>query len=438
MVVLPYPTSLDVGLIVGAVTSTSARIWVRSAGGVLRVGDRALPFRTDPARDHTAVIDVADLMADTSYAIELADTRGSFRTLPDADRICFAFVSCHLPFVEDGSVISLDTSVAMLDALRTVIAERDVRFLLHVGDQIYADMPRIPSGDLWKRTDDPRALYHAAYRAYFGVPELRAIHASIPNFMIWDDGDIRDTWGSIPSDHPRTAEMFAAARAAYVDYQHSHNPATDRRDLHYAFDAGPASFFVLDLRGHRDHATRTLLGDRQWSAFEQWIASTDDRAARFVVSSVPLLHTPDALVERFTRPGTVVGDAIPPAFHDRWSAAAFHHELERMLALLLPRGIVVLSGDIHIGTANEIGDREGRRIHQWVSSAITHRAGLKSRLEAEVVSRLTNLASPWPVTAAFHELGNNFGVVEVCNGRITFDLYVLTESGPKALYHVDA
>jgi phosphodiesterase/alkaline phosphatase D-like protein len=430
----PFPTELDTGLIVGAVTPRSGRVWVRGEGE-LRVGERVFAVR--PTDDRTAVIDVKDLEPDTIYPLSFRDRRGVLRTLPEGtDRICFALVSCHLPFAEHNGSIVLDSSVAMLDALRAVIAERDARFVLHVGDQIYADPERLEALDLWKHTGEPLDLYHTAYRAYFGVPSLMELHATVPSFMIWDDGEIADTWGSITSDHPRTSEMFAAARSAYVSYQHSHNPPTDARDLHYAFDAGSASFFVLDLRGQRDHTQKTLLGARQWAAFEAWIARTEHRQPRFVVSSVPLLHTPDVLVERFTRPGTVASEVLPAAFHDRWSADAFHHELKRMLDLLLPRGIIVLSGDIHIGTANEIGDSEGRRVHQWVSSAITHRARVGNRLAAEIVSRLANIASPWKISAAFHELGNNFAIVEVINGRTTFDLYVLGENGPKALYQV--
>lgn len=444
---LPFPVSLDASFIVGRVAETSARVLARApGGGVLEVADRRIPLTVDPSADHTALVELEGLTPDTTYPVLLNGVTGALRTMPLAtDRLCFAFVSCHMPFVECAGSIQVESSVRMLDALSSVIQARDVRFVLHVGDQVYTDVDRLPSLNIWNYAAahpeaDKRALYHALYRGYFGVPELARIHRFVSNMMIWDDGDIHDVFGSIPFTRDDTGAMFVAARSAYIDYQHRLNPnpaGPPSRALHYAFEAGPASFFVLDLRGHRDHRTHTLLGAEQWAEFEAWIAATEHRQHRFVISSVPLLHTPDVLVERLTRLGTVVGDALPPAFHDRWSAAAFHAELERMLGILLPRGITVLAGDIHIGTANDIHDHEGRRIHQWVSSAITHRASLGNRLKAEIVSRLANLATPWPVTSRFHELRNNFGVVEITPRGTSFELYVDAGNGCKPLYRVD-
>ena len=65
------------------------------------------------------------------------------------------------------------------------------------------------------------------------------------------------------------------------------------------------------------------------------------------------------------------------------------------------------------------------------------------RLESEIVSRVTNLASPWPVSKHFHEVRNNFGVVEVViegdRAVATFDLYVHIEgASAKPLYRVRA
>jgi len=461
---LPLPIApLEASVIIGHTTTTASRVFVRvpqSGAHALRVGERTLPIVVDPAADYTAVIAVDGLAPDTTYPLDVIDARGAtvlpadllprVRTLSSRpDRLCFAFVSCHLPFEPTG----VTASVGAFDALLAAIAERDVRFVLHLGDQIYGDPPRMPELNAWRiaaahRDINKRALYHALYRGYFAVPALRRLHARVPNLMIWDDGEIRDAWGSGSIDVAEAElapAMFAAARAAYIDYQHSHNPPTLQGDLHYSFDAGPASFFVLDLRGQRDATQRRLLGERQWSALEAWIAATEERPFRFVVSSVPLLHAPDLLVEWLTRLGSAVADNVPPALLDRWSADAFHEELERMLALLLPRRIVVLAGDIHIGAATEIHDPRApsRVLHQWISSAITHETGLSHRLQSEVASRLTNLASPWPVVKRFHELRNNFGIVELTRQgerwRATFDLYAHIEGAiAKPLYRVEA
>jgi len=456
---LPFPIApLDVGVIIGHTTTTSARVWLRVPNerpNVLTIDGRHIPFRVDPSADFTTVITVDGLLPDRQYPLDVIDDRGAsalpaelaprVRTLPEAsDRLSFAFVSCHLPFEPTG----VTASVGNLDALLETIAERDVRFVVHLGDQIYADAA-LPKLNAWQiasehRDVDKRALYHAIYRGYFGVPAMRRLHARVPNVMVWDDGEICESWGSVQLEGELAPAMFEAARAAYFDYQHAHNPPTATDEFHFSFEAGPASFFVLDLRGHRDAIQRRLLGDRQWAALEGWVAATEDRPFRFVVSSVPPLHTPDMLVERITRLGTAIAGKVRPAFLDRWSADAFHPELERLLALLLPRNIIVLAGDVHIGAASEIHDPNdaSRVVHQWISSAITHETGLMHRLESEIVSRITNLATPWPVVQRFHELRNNFGIVELVrrDGHwiATFDLYVHTEgNAAKAVHRIE-
>jgi len=460
---LPFPIPpLEVSVIIGHTTPSGARVFVRVPSAephTLTIDGRALPLRPDPDADFTSVVTVDGLQPDREYPLDVLDESGAsvlpsdlsprVRTLPaTTGRLCFAFVSCHLPFDKKG----LTDSVGALDALLDEIVARDVRFVVHLGDQVYADPEEVEALDLWKfvekhREADPRALYHEMYRAYFALPAMRRLHARVPNLMIWDDGEIHDDWGSVQldgTDAEIAPAMFDAARAAYLTYQHSHNPSTAPGDYHYAFDAGPASFFVLDLRGHRDARTRTLLGARQWAALESWIAATEDRPVRFVVSSVPLVHTPDLLVEWLTRRGTLIAEALPAALHDRWSADAFHGELERLLALLLPRNVIVLSGDVHLGAAIDIHDRDdpSRVVCQWISSAITHESRLVHRLESEVVSRITNLATPWPVTKHFHELRNNFGIVELTRRdeewSATFDLYVHTGGGrARPLYRVE-
>lgn len=468
----PGPT-LDVGLIVGHVDETSARVWVRLESEhehrlVLTDASGArtsAALRTSPAADHTAVARLQGLSPDTRYSISLEgpeagrftadlarqDAVPQLRTLPrDARRLCFAFASCHLPYEPHGTGSAVDSSVEMYDALLAVAEERDVRFVLHLGDQIYADPERIPSLDVWKQAEkctahgapvDADALFRATYRAYWAHAPLRRVHARLPNVMIWDDGEIRDVWGSEPlfGDAAVVAPaMFAAARDAFLAYQRSHGPPPLTADTFCSsFDAGPASFFVLDLRAVRDALTGTLLGEAQWGALERWLAATDDRPIRFLASSVPLLHTPDSLVEKITR-GPLAA-AIPRAFLDRWSADAFHPELVRLLDLLRGRRVVVLAGDIHIGAAIDV-DLQGHILPQWISSAITHRAKVLHRIESELTSRLASIASPWPLHAHFHEMANNFGIVEIeqdgASCRATFDLYVHAPGGAKRLYRV--
>lgn len=463
---LAFPVApLEAGLIVGQVTDTTARIWVRlpsEAPHTLLVRDarasRAVQVVGDPRADRTAVVELDGLAPDTRHALDLVDPGGRSilpgdlaacaRTLPArTDRLCFAFTSCHLPFARGpGSELRTSTSVATLDGLLEAIERRDVRFVLHLGDQVYVDAPGI---DVWAAARrarregapfDALEAIRSVYRAFFAVPALRAVHARVPNLMTWDDGEIHDTWGSVPldpDDESLAPELFAAARRAFCEYQRAHGPRTDPRDLHFAFDAGPAAFFVLDLRSQRDHARRVLLGDRQWQALEGWLASTRDRPIRFLASPVPPLHVPDAWFRRLTRRRSTLARVLPPAVFDRWSADAFHGELERLRGLLRvhPR-VVVLAGDIHVGAAIDV--RSGPP--QWIASAITNPARLVQRLESVAVARAAGATDD--VDVRFVDRRNNFGVVEVERDgdrvRASFELWVRTARGARPAHRVEA
>lgn len=470
---LPFPTApFRDGIIIGHLGTTTARIAVhlsRPAEPHLLVvdsaaGPRAVEVTAKAETDGIAVIDLRDLEPDLGHTVDvlrdgrsILPERGRFRTLdPGGERVAFAFLSCDQPFVNHEGRAAIGPSAAIADPFLEAIGQRDARFVLHVGDQVYADLEDVPSLDLWGRAlaahrrgeaVDALGLYRALYRGFRGVPGTRRILSRAGHLMIWDDGEIRDVWGSVPLDLEEAGlapTLFAAAQRTYREHQHATNPTTAPEDLHYSFEAGPAAFFVLDLRGRRDFAREILLGERQWRDLEAWLEATERCPFRFVVSSVPLLHTPDSLVERITRRRNPLAKAIPAAFHDRWSAAAFHGELERLLGLLFGReGIVLLSGDIHIGAAIDIEGPAGTPpIPQWISSAFTNRAALLTRLESQVVSRVAPAGSRWRLRPHFHEILNNFGIVEVARRGdrwvATFELWAHREGRAEPLYRVTA
>ncbi len=461
----PIPL-LEVGLIVGHATDTTARVWLRlpddQPHALLVRGAHATRtsiVRGDPRADHTVVVDLGGLAPDTRHALDLLDTSGRsilprdldarVRTLPSrSDRLCFAIASCNLPFERaPNGALRLSAGVPTIDGLLDAIERRDVRFVLHLGAQVYLDSG-LPGIVVWAAARDARrtgapfdalAAVRALYRGFWAVPGLRALHARVPNLLFWDDGEIHDVWGSVPLDLEDAGvapEIFAAARRVYREYQHAHDPKTDDRDLHFAFDAGPASFFVLDLRSHRDHLSRTLLGERQWQALEAWLRATDDRPIRFLASSVPPLHVPDAWVRRITRRRSTLARIVPPALHDRWSADAFHGELERLRALLRAHDrVVILSGDVHVGAAIDV--RAGPP--QWIASALTNRAGRVQRLESAAVARAADAVAD--VDVRFVDRRNNFGIVEIERDgeavHASFELWVQGAHGTRPVHRVE-
>ena len=131
------------------------------------------------------------------------------------------------------------------------------------------------------------------YRLNWSRDPVRRVLANVPTYMMWDDHDIRDGWGSLASDsptlvakHPRGAEIFRKstayfedARDVYWHFQGCRNPlpgdiATGRfprsptrrflttsdgpiphgprRAMPFVFRCGRLMVLVLDSRGERD------------------------------------------------------------------------------------------------------------------------------------------------------------------------------------------
>lgn len=359
-----------------------------------------------------------------------------FRTLHKEEVVSekgfsFALFSCHNPFVEDNNVFSADTikteNMAAWHALAQTLDRHGRRedipleFVIAGGDQAYTDGR--PSISIWNflykvaRKDGDVLLpdfqtmlswYRDIYRGYWGFPVVRHVFSHYPTYMMWDDHEIGDGWGSFDllgsgkHNHPiydelgdrkdlSTADltellnrMFRAAREAYVEYEHSHNPNSPDGSLHYQFKHGKCAFFFLDGRGHRNFSARShrIHGKPQMEEFKAYVESLapGDTKFLFVVSAVPLIHTTDKVVgleDNFILGAVRKGDRDD--LRDAWEH--FRHDEERkefkhILWEASMRGIrvCILSGDVHASAAFRL-EREGyqgKKIYQLTSSAITY------------------------------------------------------------------
>lgn len=402
-----------------------------------------------------ATLRVSGLRPATAYRFEVhaADGRavgdGRFRTCPRrGGRLSFAFLSCHLPFDDRGRVKA--SASAMLDATLRLLRDRGIDLVLAVGDQMYADYP--PSLSLFDAAhfrsvappgrerlldctaEEARRLFQDRYRVFWNVPQWRSLqsrHACLP---IWDDHEIVDNWGAAPEhlgdDWQR---VFAGARAACFDYQAARTleaGATLPDDFDYSFEYGDAAFHVMDLRSNRRLGERGgSYSSAQRERLERFLREHADRAALFLVLSVPLVHLPRPLASAVAR--------LPPQgedFSDRWSSLAHARDRDVLLRLLHDHAashpeqlLVTLSGDIHIGCAHTIVWSDGAPgLHQLVSSAVTNEEArllrwasaraisLKARLRTRdgLAARVRVLPGAPGLDANPYE-GLNVGVVEV-------------------------
>ena len=350
-------------VIVGHTSSDKALLWFCWHGWIIRPGDRYVcevvshdlldQRRSFPVEfsglARTAVVPVPGLRSATKYLYSLrlleggAGTvesgrilaSGEFTTAPapgSPNSLSFVFGSCHHPKSESD-----------LERWKTLAGRQDFDLMLLIGDQIYEEGIK-GRGDEWFQ------LYSQQYHDFWRHRPMREVLRRTPTYMIFDDHDVKDDWGT---NFPRTKDEITRknqALLAYQAFQDSHNPDQDSHNpkrhnpdgpFHYSFRWGPAAFFVLDCRSQREilryptpvTGTRTqptppnlfeplpprsnhpILGESQFDALARWAtheAREDGIDVAFVVSTVPMAFLPareiNRIIEQIKDRSEEVGD----------------------------------------------------------------------------------------------------------------------------------
>ncbi len=358
-----------------------------------------------------------------------------FRTLAESGAFSFALFSCHNPYVEKRRFLfSRNIEVERMEAwdglhntlLRHSQGKIRPAFLIAGGDQVYTDGR--PSISIWNylykvmRKEDGKLLpsegtmlswFRDIYRGYWGFAPLKQIYSHFPTYMIWDDHEIGDGWGSFDNpgsgkDNPNEHEiykkckdkdlkkedgdellnrMFRAAKEAYFEYEHSHNPQTGKDIFHYGFNHNRCAFFVLDGRGYRDinRSTFRIHGESQFNDFKQLVEQLDaaQTSFLFVVSAVPVLHMGERWFDlEENKFFDILNAGNRDDLRDGWEHSLHDNERKEFKKLLwaaAAKGIkvAILSGDVHASAAFRLTkDGIETPIWQLTSSAITYHLGL--------------------------------------------------------------
>jgi alkaline phosphatase D len=426
----------------GAVTSKSARVWLRSEHpGRVRVEywparnpthrrHATLDIGSDATRDRIGWLllpspeDDDDLSPGTRYAFSALHLgtgetlgEGGFETAPVTaaaaqDAFSLAIMSCHQPF--DGKGRTRPAATAMLQAAAACFERSATKRVIMMGDQMYTDypprlslfdadyFPRVSPDPRYEGVEDctaaeVRELLVQRYRHYWNVPGWPELHARYPCYPILDDHELVDNWGCDPAHETRRWENYwQGAKAAYFDYQGSrvNEPSTASTAFDYELEYGPVAVYVLDARSNRRTGARPRVYTKaQLLKFSRFLARHADKQVLMLVLSVPAIHLP--------RWGAQLGHFLTPFpdedFADRWSTAGHIKDRDCLLRRLHDhqrdhpeQRIALLSGDIHIACAHEIVWDDGTRpLLQFVASGITHRVGALT----QNVSKLSILAN---------------------------------------------
>lgn len=464
---------------VGAVTGSTARIWVRSdrAGAHrLRITSATAPALElevhveDGPADRTAAWTVPGLVADTEYRYEVVHGEGApigagrFRTAPHRGRCSFRFgvISCHQPFDDEGRV--RDSARAQLRAAHGALMAADARFVLMVGDQMYADHPP-PLSIMGDRglpalaREQIRARYQACYRRAWAQPELASLYADFPSWPMLDDHEVVNNFGSL-EEHatPAWEALRAGALDAYFDYQASRvlAAAGERPDT---FDHGfrwcSTAVYQLDIRSARraeaDHTQ--VVTPAQLESMRGFLRQHQDASVLVLVLTVPIAYVPTW----FSVVAAALTDDSDGA--DRWSHPGCLPDRDRVLSALLEQAalaphqrVLLVSGDIHVGSAFALAWEHGPVFPQLTASAITNDVGAINGLAYELVTGIERSMTCGPYQARVERIpgtpdGNpfsrlNLGIVHVDDehgdARIRLEIVSATPDGmPQTVFLSD-
>jgi len=236
-----------------------------------------------PESDFTAKALIEDLPAgqDIFYRIRFADLAsptavgepvvGHFRTAP-ADRR-------SVSFVWSGDTAGQGWGIdEVRGGMRTYAAMQRNRpdFLIHNGDNIYADGPiaaeqRLLNGDVWKnivteekaKPAETLGEFRGNYKYNLLDRNVRAFNAEIPIFSQWDDHEVTNNWwpGEMltRAEHQRKkytekSALLLAARAnrAFHEYMPTRQSVAEPGRVYRRISYGPLlDIWMLDMRSYR-------------------------------------------------------------------------------------------------------------------------------------------------------------------------------------------
>ena len=473
---------LKLGPIVGHTDDSSAKVWIqvfddpldytlRVAGaGVFDV----IPTETAGLEFHTGIARATGLRADWQYTYSIlrkgrrvVGGKGSFRTMPDPTSmapIVFCAVSC--------STLATD---GVWPQMAKFIKQAKPSFLLMMGDQVYIDEDDPNIFALHYDSDPPtrRRALAEKYRLSWSRKVIQQVFANIPTYMVWDDHEIRDGFGSLACDSPTLAlrfprgqKMFARSDAYFQDcrdvywhFQGCHNPLKGetaepslpnyivdppnggpRRAMPFVFRCGRVLVLVLESRTERDVFREELpiLGAEQWAFIEKVFANLPPDVETLAV----MTPTPIASIDPRGQVMKLMGDRTDDieAFKRGDEKAVLDpHSSEDFTDLLLAiagHELTVLTGTPQNLGAFKVSNLDEAR-DQWSHKFAQpeQRDLLKKAAKARFVNRDGNNGRELIFLSGDIHVGSIFDI-SMFNPR--YNIVSLTSSGISAKQHVKA
>lgn len=229
------------------------------------------------------------------------------------------------------------------------------RFMLMLGDQIYADA----RAGLFDSASEIERLV-PRYRQAFGSAGFRALASRLPLAMILDDHEINENWSLEQLRTPAGRQRRANALHAYRAFQYAHGPSVPgNRTADGYFEHDGVWFFLLDTRtGRRRSGRPQVMRPRQWDSLRRAL-----QHAQRVAPDRPKFICSGSVLAPGLWDGAMVDDGHLPRSLDTWQHSP--DERGRLLALLSQlqvRNAVLLSSDYHCSAAAALELPGGGRV----------------------------------------------------------------------------
>ncbi|QDT10381.1 alkaline phosphatase D family protein [Planctomycetes bacterium K23_9] len=350
------------GPMLGAVTPTSVRIWVRTAGAAsfqVVVGDQLSELvATTEQSDFTGIAMVEGLKPFMQY---------TYKILLDGDELTdpsFRFRTYPSPGMHQKYAVAFGSGARYVppkEGIWSVMAASEPLAYLGLGDNVYID------------ATDRRDVQRLHYYRRMLRKEYRQFIAQTAIYAVWDDHDmgINDCAGGPGLDQPWKLPNLNVFQQNWNNPFYSHDPKTP--GTWHNFVMGDVEFFMLDGRFYRTDSknkkdtTNTMLGREQ----KQWLLqSLKQSTAKFKVLCS----------------GTMWHDLADKGGKDSWAGKRFRDERNEIFGLINDEkidGVVLISGDRHRTELWKTERPNGYPLYEFLSAKVTNMHSHDVRKEAE-------------------------------------------------------
>lgn len=321
------------GPFIGHTTTTSTKIWIYAESfqtlflAIYQDNTKIQSAEFDLSREISAdCVEINNLQPNQKYYYRIFTDENNnhpllldslnnddlyFYTMPDevpkGYRYDFLVMSCHNPREAETrgyknnawNVWQVLPQIIEETTQNTNYSINRVLFALLIGDQVYADEIE---QDVLNEKDETKRIkkYIDLYIRFWDNPSYRKVLCSLPAYLMWDDHDITDGWGSredsYVGDSSQFSEnwhnLFSSAKKSFSFMQANRNPNVLTPDgFDFAFKIGRAGFVVADLRSNRNVHAKTTWLDSQFQAVKDWIDThRSDLDILFFISTVVFAH----------------------------------------------------------------------------------------------------------------------------------------------------